>query len=582
MAYILESDVPNGTPVWLFSASGGNQDILAAYELAEAERVRGVEIVTSGSDGALAKAALAGNANGFSPSLHIAPAADPKDGFLATHSAVSAAVRLLMASDAVLGSQVAESRRARLVAGVEQILHPERRGKLRGATLAAFGDCDTLVLLHDPRLAAAAVLVETSFWEAGVASVQRTDFRNFAHGRHVWFARHPGRTFVLSMTCDRSREAWMAIANALPVGIPRADFDFGRAGRGGLFEAVLTALTIVEAAGALKGVDPGKPGVAEFGRRMFGGSDLRAIVATDDSAIRRKRRAERRTDPSDASPVDWVAARSSFLESLAAADIRAVVLDYDGTVVSTADRLKPPRPDLQALLRSLLESGLALGFASGRGGSLGKALREQIPEEHHGKVVVGYYNGAHIVALEVDIEKVVPGFDASVAAFYERLGAVAGLFVDGWLPKQGALQITIPFDKLVDAAEGVERIMSLAADETGQRPTVRVSRSGHSIDVFPVWAAKTRVLDEIRRRIGDPTADILTVGDSGDSQGNDHELLFGGLGLSVGSVCHRYDSCWNFLPADIKGPEGLTRVLRSLRPDLKGGAKIDVPFLFSF
>lgn len=585
MGFVLEAAGVPGTPTWLFSASGENHDIIAAFDAAASHHGAEVDVVTSSPMGALAAAASAAGSLRTSRSrVHVAPVADQKDGFLATHSVVSAAASLMLAADALAGALPLQERKAQLLDAAARCLSAEARTDLRLRQISSLADRDTLLLLHDPRLAAAAVLIETSFWEAGICAVQRTDFRNFAHGRHVWLARHGSRTFVLALTSERSREAWAAIQGELPEQVPSAHLDFGRAGRSALFEAILSSLSVVEAAGTLKGVDPGRPGVAEFGRRIFERSDLRVAVGRDDTSTRRKRRAEAQVDPPGRQPTDWPGRRDHFAADLAGAEIRALILDYDGTVVATHERLRPPRADILDALVGLADRGVLVGFATGRGGSVGEVLRAHVPARLHGSILVGYYNGAHVVPLEIDIEKRPPDPDAAVAAVHARLCAEVGLFVGDWLPKCGPLQITIPFDRLVAWEEAVERITAainaLASDDAALG-AARVLRSGHSLDVCPAWASKLRVVEEARRLLGDAAAAVLCVGDSGDCQGNDHELLGEDLGLSVDRVCHRDGSCWNLLPPGISGPDGLARILSAIRSIRHGTVRLDVSALFA-
>jgi hypothetical protein len=584
MALVLDASAAPGTPAWLFSASGGNPDILAAFDAAVAEHRGEVDVLTSLPDGALATRVIATQQSRKPvPRLHLAPVADSKDGFLATHSAVSAAASLTVASDELAGEPSRENRKKSLLEDCARFLSMSFRNNLRESRIAPLSNRDTVFVLHDPHLSAAAVLLETSFWEAGICGVQRGDFRNFAHGRHVWMTRHPDRTFVLAFTCNRSQQAWYGIRAELPVSIPSAHFDFGRPGRGGLFAALLTSLGIVEAAGALKGVDPGKPGVADFGKRIFERHDLRDAMSGDDVSVRRKRRARRRADPTDREATDWTVCRDNFAARLAAARIRAVVLDYDGTVVSTAHRLKPPRPDIVERLTALADHGITIGFATGRGGSIGEMLRTQLPTRLHHTILVGYYTGAYIVPLDVDIEKRPPNPDPSIAKVHAALCAEPDLFTDSWRPKAGRLQITVPFEKLRLRDKGIERVCEIvksAALHPSADNTARVSRSGHSVDVFPVWGGKAMVVMKIAALLGDSAAAILKVGDSGDCQGNDYELLDGGLGLSVDRVCHREETCWNLLPAGITGPDALERILGALKPSATGVARLDVSVLF--
>ncbi|HMQ95126.1 hypothetical protein, partial [Amaricoccus sp.] len=172
-----------------------------------------------------------------------------------------------------------------------------------------------------------------------------------------------------------------------------------------------------------------------------------------------------------------------------------------------------------------------------------------------------------------------------VAAFLAALAAEPNLFVGNWLPKRGALQVTIPLEKLASADAGAARIAALLESIGSGEPQInigaRILRSGHSIDVVPSWVSKVRVVEEVRRALSDEAAVVLRIGDSGDNQGNDFELLEGAFGLSVDRVCHRDGSCWNLLPPGISGPEGLARILRAIQPLRPGIARVDVPSLFT-
>ena len=55
MSYVLEASGSLGSPAWLFSASGENQDIQAALAMATGENVASLDILTSGAEGTLAR-----------------------------------------------------------------------------------------------------------------------------------------------------------------------------------------------------------------------------------------------------------------------------------------------------------------------------------------------------------------------------------------------------------------------------------------------------------------------------------------------------------------------------------------------
>lgn len=571
MAFALDPVLPRWG-VWLFSASGDNADIRAAYETAVKEHARRVDVVTTRERSMIAEAASA------LARLHVVPVADEKDGFLATHSLVSTLTSLLLASD-----ELADNRRPE---HVDLILSRSRRAvseEYRSRTfemLSAFSadDRNTLLILHDPALTAAAVMVETSCWEAGLCGVQRTDFRNFAHGRHVWLAKHASKTVTLSLTCDRSRPFWNSLDSNIPQEVPRFHLDFGSPGRRALFDAILSSFAVVEAIGIAVGIDPGKPGVADFGRKIFEAQDLITAVKDEDAATRRKRRSELRSDEPDRSAIPWALRREEFVQRLGKAEFGALVLDYDGTMVTTERRLDPPSDAILAGVRRLIDGGISVALATGRGGSVGEELRKHLTEDQCSRVLVGYYNGAHIAPLAVDLRVDPPEPDAAIARMYETLSSVEGLFAGDWLPKRSPFQITIGTDRFASAAEGMLRLREVVQAHEG----VRMFRSGHSVDICPTWAGKQRVVHAVRKTVADDSLDVLAIGDSGDRQGNDYELLGADFGLSVDRVCEREVFCWNLLPSGVSGPEGLLTILSGMSITGARRATLDVSVLRSF
>jgi hydroxymethylpyrimidine pyrophosphatase-like HAD family hydrolase len=567
MAFVLDPVLPQWG-VWLFSASGDNPDVRAAFQSAATEHLDRVDVVTTRRDGALARAAM----DLRKPRTHVVPVSDAKDGFLATHSLASTITSLLLASDGVAGA-LSDDRASKVLAISSETLNSrgrsEVRAKLQGAGLET---SDTLLILHDPALAAAAVMIETSCWEAGLCAVQRADFRNFAHGRHVWLTRRPERTSILALTTGRTERFWASLEAELDQTFPRAHFDFGPAGRFSMFTALVRSFAIVEAIGLVKGVDPGKPGVTDLGRRLFAREDLLEDIENENVAIRRKRRAEAKADREQRGHVSWTTKHEDFVGKFARAEIGAIVLDYDGTVVATDRRLDPPDPEILSALEGWISKGLVVALATGRGGSVGEMLRKHVPVTWQSRIPVGYYNGAHIVSLDVDIEREPPAPDPSIERIFEELGSVPGLFRADWLPKRSPFQVTIPIDRLASRSEGGRKLREVV----GHHREARIFRSGHSFDICPAWGGKRRVIEHVKRLLPSEDAAILSVGDSGDWQGNDYELLEGNFGLSVDRVCDRDDSCWNLLPAGVSGPKGLLRILRALRETSPGLARLDI------
>jgi hydroxymethylpyrimidine pyrophosphatase-like HAD family hydrolase len=275
-------------------------------------------------------------------------------------------------------------------------------------------------------------------------------------------------------------------------------------------------------------------------------------------------------------------ALGQWLEGLGRARFGGVVLDYDGTVCpSGAGHDPPPAPVRDVLLR-LLEAGCALGFASGRGRSLHRELRLWVPRPHWDRVLVGMYTGGVRVALSQDISHTseIPRRDlsgedaAALAETWERLRSpvLSGLFdIDRRL---GQITVkSLPAAPLTAAA-----LHALAAAVVRRPPTppVTLAASGHAVDVVPAAVTKAAVVREIAAALGEEV--VLAVGDQGQPDGNDFDLLAATpFTLSVDRCSADPTRCWNLLPSDRQGPDGLVAYLERLTPAPGGGLRLDWP-----
>src|SRR3546814_20011334 len=77
---------------------------------------------------------------------------------------------------------------------------------------------------------------------------------------------------------------------------------------------------------------------------------------------------------------------------LAAAAIGGLILDYDVTIITDDERYGVPRSDIASELVRLDAHGVLLGSATGRAGSVVKALREVFTPERTPGIIVGSYN----------------------------------------------------------------------------------------------------------------------------------------------------------------------------------------------
>jgi len=503
------------------------------------------------------------------------PVSDRKDGYLATHSILAMMVGLLLSCDLVSGEPTGAPALLDVVAARLVEMRDAGVRDSRSAALSGVRRGDTVVVVSDTRLAAASVLLDTSIWEACLCHVQSTDFRNFAHGRHGWLHHRADETVLAALTGGDSAGAWSAIDGLLPLSLRRIAMDYGACGRLENVIAVIDGLGLVEAIGNAVGIDPGKPGIGEFGRPIYEGRSLAKLAETLPANVRHKRAAMAKADSWDdggGDPLHMVG--YARLTALADARIGGVVMDYDGTVVTTDGRYGPPDPQIVEELVRLHGLGLRIGFATGRGGSAGEELRKVLPAEMLTAVPIGYYNGGHLRAADVDI-------DADPASADEAIAATAG-----WLQERGdlfaehrfkhrAIQITVDMDCLRHPYRFAADLRYCPAFADGR---VRVTGSGHSYDIVPASSSKLAVVRELRD--GMPAgAEVLCFGDSGSRPGNDHALLSHSFGISVGDVCAAADGCWSMFGAHPVGPEALLRILRSLVASDAGGIRLDLASL---
>lgn len=568
MQFVLSADEWSETDVWLFSAGANNPDVSAAFRRAVESLCRSIHLVTVREDGATSLEA----ARHSRSTVTVLPVADPKDGFLATHSLVAMVSGLLFAADAVIecphGRDLVEAYLGHARTVLSQPMDE---------VIGGFERNDTVVVLHDPQLTAMATLVETCLWETGIAPVQRVDFRNFAHGRHVWTARHPGTTFLLALTTAESEPVWRPISDALPPTVRRGVIGHGHGGRLDNAVGILKCLRLVSNLGDATGIDPGRPGHGPYADAIYGNSALADLVSKLTPSIRHKVEACQLHDPLQHEGSSFCEAARVLLGELGAARFVGLALDYDGTVVPNYPqeaRLGPPSEEVVEELVRLLDGGVQVGFATGRGGSAGEKLREAIPERLHPLILMGYYNGAHVRTLDVDIRRDAPDTDPLVERVVGWIGA-SGLLKNGITLDRSKVQVSINHTDVVDPAGFRESLSGCPEVAAGD---VRIMRSQHSFDVVPRGTTKRRVVEGLARRAGRPDGPVLRVGDSGSPLGNDHELLSGGLGISVGTVCGGHRGAWNLFGSHLNGPVALARILRAARCDVDG-LRIDIPLL---
>jgi hydroxymethylpyrimidine pyrophosphatase-like HAD family hydrolase len=567
MEFVFGSEALVSAQIFLFSAGGNNPDIVAAFEASTQRCAHAIHVVTNSAAGELAERCIASRR----AVLHVLPVADPKDGFLATHSLASAICSLLAASDLISNRAGRAALSDKFLRAADEILSKQARGALT-ERFASLHPNDTILLLNDPRLAPVGLFIETSVWEAGLCGIQRTDHRNFAHGRHVWLERRPAEAMLISLTGFESRAIWEAIDRSVPPSIRRLAIDFGNCGRFENALGVLRALTVVEALGRATSIDPGKPGAGPFASNIYESPSLKDLSERLPAAVRHKRASMLCDDDLEVGKADLTQNLAALKTRFSSGRFAGVVLDYDGTIVSDEERYNLPSAAIIAELKRLLDERVPIAIATGRGGSVGEKLREALPPKYHAGILVGYYNGAYIRTLDIDIRTDPPLPHPTITNLLAWLDRNLDLVKDSCGVRRGPVQLTLELSALTNVSEFRRRFSS----ELGPAAGAQISQSAHTVDITPTEACKTSVVRALAQLAGASAEAILCIGDSGGPLGNDYVMLGMPFGISVDQVCGRADVGWSFFGLSKTGPQALLHILQSLRRGPDKLLKLDV------
>ena len=494
-----------------------------------------------------------------------------KDGFLATNSLLAFCVLLSRAYLEVSGQA------ARLPKDYHSLLGDRRldtNGKTTQRRYEKLLSRRTLLVLHGPATMAAAVDIESKFTEAALGQVQTCDFRQFAHGRHHWLAKRDEDSAILSLETPGDETVATQTLELLPKSVPTTRVNIAHDGWLGDLAGICEGFYLTELAGRQQGIDPGRPGVPSFGRKLYHANAFPAkhnsskMPAWKARAIERKasERIERLMEENRLS--FWDKAIDAVLERLADTRFCGLVLDYDGTLCSEDQRFDPLPQEMSSALTSLLGSGAVLGIATGRGKSLRQRLREAIPKKYWTKVTVGYYNGGQILPLDSDE---LPDGTDHVAV---ELDPLSKAIQADRLLAQGSItlrhrQITLTAPRGMSLEALSEHVEALVHRVTANG--FRVMKSGHSVDVVPEAISKIAVVERlIEQSTGGATDAVLRFGDRGRWPGNDAQLLASPYGLSVHEVSSDAHSCWNIAPPGQRGWQATLWYLRRLKVSKRG------------
>lgn len=377
--------------ILLLSAGGSNPDILSIFKLVAENDSKSLSAICLRSNTPLLKLSQQ------YPESKIIELDPPikKDGFLATNSLIAYFTVILRAynDSHIIKSELPSS------------IMAEERPKYFVRNLSK-DSSDTWLVLYAGWGYPVATDIESKLFEGAIGNVSMVDYRNFAHGRHNWLARRGDRTNIIALITPDEKALAEKTLNLIPESITIIRIETQFFGPVSSLDLLIKSMFFIGELSSLIGIDPGKPKVPDFGRKLYHLNVPSHLIKQKDeddtdviSAILKK--ANR---PSisllEKDELDfWIKSYHAFRERLVDAKISAAVLDYDGTLCAPTERYSGLSKIVVDELERLASNGMVLGIATGRGKSVGQRFREAFKKELWDSIFIGYYNGSDIAPL---------------------------------------------------------------------------------------------------------------------------------------------------------------------------------------
>ena len=526
------------TGVLLLSARGTNVDIRRTAEMLPGLGYDAVSAITTRRKSPLARILM-----GYGATTHEFAVPGGRDGFLATNSLIATLVLLCRA--AWPADELPGEDRDSLATS-----HPTVTG-----SETVWGN-RTLVVLAQGWAVPAALDFESRFSEAALANVTVTDPRNFAHGRHHWLSLHGADTGIVSLeTQDSTREA-ARMLRFLPKDTDVLRVMSAREGPAATIELVRAVMEFAGHVAEARGIDPGRPFVADYGRRLYRAGATPSVGSREAMPVAKKRRALFLGPQPNGD--ELTNSLREFVQRLERTPFSGLAIDYDGTLGASTHRFEPLEPDIRDELNRLLGEGIVLGVASGRGNSVHTELRAALHPQYWNRVVLGLYNGAKVIELSEDAPESTGDIPQPLAVALSRMRLLETVL--GFEAVARPHQISLRLRSGSDPSQ----VRTVVIEQLAEFGDVSIVTSSHSVDIVPLGTSKTAVVDALRSK---RPGCMLRIGDQGAAGGNDFELLNTGLSLSVDRVSSSLETCWNLGAPGMAGPSLTLQYLRALRGD---------------
>ena len=397
--------------------------------------------------------------------------------------------------------------------------------------------------------------IESKLTEAALGSALLSDYRNFGHGRHHWFSKKGDNSCIIALITPVERELAYKTIGCLPKDVPVIFIETELETPAASIDMLLKAFRFVNDLGEARGIDPGRPGVPAYGRLLYNldyyklTNRILPKEETIDVAVRRKLGDAGKENAALWEHYSQVCKR--FVQRLNKGKYTTVAFDYDGTL-SAKDRESRYTnglcDDIKDALVKLLDNGVEIRIATGRGKSVGKSLKQSIDQKYWPQIKVGYYNGACLLTLgdEKKLEAFLDNsFDSELKELENELMRRISKDCINYELSERRQQLSIEGEMTAEESQIIYDICrEIIWDK--QLTGIRVWRSSHSMDIVVYHeVSKLNVIEN-----PDTT---LCIGDYGSVEGNDYEMLTSKYSLSVDKVSKNTDSCWNIAPSGVYG-----------------------------
>lgn len=530
-----------------FSASGRNKDFLIAFQ-------RGLEV---------GHGDMAGVCLRESPKLdEIIDKCNPdfkkhtfniptiKDGFLATNSLVAFFVLVY-----------------RCFFDAKPSEHIKDRKGYRTNHKIDFSAIDNFIVLYSNLSEPVAVDLESKFSEAALGSVLMADYRNFGHGRHQWFDKKGGNSCIVALINDNDRQLAEKTLSKMPEDINMVQIESNLRTPLATIDLLVKSFQFVAAIGNMRGIDPGRPGVPDYGSVLYHLNYAKLIndesieKTMKDLAIGRKLRLGSKALIPVKEYKAYSKAYDKFVSDLEKAEFNLLALDYDGTIcnVDRTSRWNEKLEDsIAKILNKLLADDLRIAIMTGRGGSVHELLRNSINEEYWSQVFVGCYNGAVLVKLSDDTKTIEKIKNAPLDEQLNTLEQELKHYPFEPSIREYSTQLSLTCSDKKKAYEICNEIIL-----NHKLDRLHIWSSSHSMDIVVSTKASKTAVKEI-------SENVLVIGDRGDYEGNDFEMLSLPYSLSVDDVSRNPNSCWNLAPKKLRGLDVVKYYLRKIKATKKG------------